>query len=268
MAVRERVRLAPSVFRLPVEKIRDGYYSDAYFNLTKSLLEADGHHPRVVMQVFQRDESILGGIDEAVAILKLCAGHYEGDQWLNGWDNSRGQGAARGRRDRALGDRDDDRGRLQRVRPSGDRLPRCAGAAHTDHAQRPRGRRGGRRQTDPVLPGPPRPLAGPDRRRLVGAHRRFDRRLHRRAGLVVGRPRHRHRAARADRGLRRGHGARRAQVRRPLRARHERHRARGLRERLGQDRARGRQGARRRPVGRPAGHLRQARRRVAAAQVR
>ena len=87
MAVRERVRLAPSVFRLPVEKIRDGYYSDAYFNLTKSLLEADGHHPRVVMQVFQRDESILGGIDEAVAILKLCAGHYEGDQWLNGWDN-------------------------------------------------------------------------------------------------------------------------------------------------------------------------------------
>src|SRR5688572_28340559 len=87
MAVRERVRLAPSVFRLPVEKIRDGYYSDAYFNLTKSLLEADSHHPRVLMQVFQRHESILGGIDEAVAVLKLCAGHYEGDQWVGGWDN-------------------------------------------------------------------------------------------------------------------------------------------------------------------------------------
>ena len=27
--------MAPSVFRLPVEKIRDGYYSDAYFNFTK-----------------------------------------------------------------------------------------------------------------------------------------------------------------------------------------------------------------------------------------
>jgi nicotinate phosphoribosyltransferase len=87
MAVRERVRLAPSVFRLPVEKIRDGYYSDAYFNLTKSLLEADGHHPRVLMQVFQRQESILGGIDEAVAVLKQCSGHYEGDQWVNGWEN-------------------------------------------------------------------------------------------------------------------------------------------------------------------------------------
>ena len=35
MTIRERVRLPPSVFRLPVEKIREGYYSDAYFNLTK-----------------------------------------------------------------------------------------------------------------------------------------------------------------------------------------------------------------------------------------
>src|SRR6201991_2114494 len=86
MAVRERVRLPASVFRLAVEKIRDGYYSDAYFNLPKQLLEADGHHPHVVMQVFQRKESILGGIDEAVAVLKQAAGHYEGDLWVNGWE--------------------------------------------------------------------------------------------------------------------------------------------------------------------------------------
>ena len=86
MATRERVRLPPSVFRLPVEKIREGYYSDTYFNLTKQLLEADDHHPRVLMQVFQRKESILGGVDEAVAVLKQGAGHYEGDVWVNGWD--------------------------------------------------------------------------------------------------------------------------------------------------------------------------------------
>jgi nicotinate phosphoribosyltransferase len=43
MAVRERVRMAAVRLRLPVEKIREGYYSDAYFNLTKSLLEADDH---------------------------------------------------------------------------------------------------------------------------------------------------------------------------------------------------------------------------------
>ena len=70
-------RLSPAVFRLPVEKIRDGYYSDAYFNYTKELLEADDHHPHVAMQVFQRKDSILGGIDEAIAVLKLCS---------DGWD--------------------------------------------------------------------------------------------------------------------------------------------------------------------------------------
>src|SRR5689334_10762582 len=86
MATRERVRLPPSVFRLPVEKIRDGYYSDQYFNLTKQLLEADGHHPRVLMQVFQRKESILGGVDEAIAVLKEGVGHYEGDVWVPTFD--------------------------------------------------------------------------------------------------------------------------------------------------------------------------------------
>src|SRR3954463_9665257 len=86
MAVRERLRLPPSAFRLPVEKIREGYYSDAYFTFTKQLLEADDHHPRVLMQAFQRKESILGGIDEAIAILKQCCGHYEGEQWVSGWE--------------------------------------------------------------------------------------------------------------------------------------------------------------------------------------
>jgi nicotinate phosphoribosyltransferase len=87
MAVQRRERLAPSTFRLPVGKIRDGYYSDAYFNSTKGLLEADGHHPRVLMQVFQRKHSLLGGIDEAIAIVKECAGHRGDDgMWVDGWD--------------------------------------------------------------------------------------------------------------------------------------------------------------------------------------
>jgi len=38
------------------------------------------------MQVFQKEDSILGGIDEAIAILKLCAGHTENDEWVSGWD--------------------------------------------------------------------------------------------------------------------------------------------------------------------------------------
>ena len=66
-------RLAPEVFELPVAKIRDGYYTDAYFNHTRSALLADGRHPRVLMQVFQKKDAVLGGMDEAIAILKLCS---------------------------------------------------------------------------------------------------------------------------------------------------------------------------------------------------
>jgi len=75
-----RERLAPEVFRLPVERIREGYYSDAYFTFTRELLETENRHPHVLMQVFQRKRSVLGGIDEAIAILKQCAGR-DGRGW-------------------------------------------------------------------------------------------------------------------------------------------------------------------------------------------
>jgi nicotinate phosphoribosyltransferase len=71
-------RLPPDVFRLPVDRIRAGYYSDAYFNLTKELLEREDKHAHVVMQVFQKKYSVLGGIDEAIAVLKLCSDDWSG----------------------------------------------------------------------------------------------------------------------------------------------------------------------------------------------
>src|SRR5947209_7672718 len=82
-----RQRLDPAIFRLPEERIRSGYYSDAYFVYTKQLLEEDNHHPRVTMQVFQKRDSVLGGIDEAIAILKLGSGRAEGEHWIAGWDD-------------------------------------------------------------------------------------------------------------------------------------------------------------------------------------
>ncbi len=81
-----RTRLAPSVFRLPVERIRAGYYTDAYFNFSKELLEELGRHPTVTMQVFQKEESVLGGIDEAIAVLKQCAGSFPSGGFQPGWD--------------------------------------------------------------------------------------------------------------------------------------------------------------------------------------
>jgi len=75
---RPRSRLDPAVFDLPVGKLRAGYYTDAYFNHTRAALLADGRHPRVLMQVFQKQEAYLGGMDEAIAILKLCSEDWAG----------------------------------------------------------------------------------------------------------------------------------------------------------------------------------------------
>jgi nicotinate phosphoribosyltransferase len=87
---RAPARLAPAVFRLPVQKIRDGWYSDAYFNFSKELMEAERRHANVTMQVFQRHRSLLGGVDEAIAVLKQCSGARSADgSWESGWPRLR-----------------------------------------------------------------------------------------------------------------------------------------------------------------------------------
>jgi nicotinate phosphoribosyltransferase len=86
MSTQLSTRLAPEIFRLPIERIREGYYSDAYFVYTKQLLEHEGRHPLVTMQVFQKHDSLLGGIDEAIAVLKTCSGYAGNGAWVSGWD--------------------------------------------------------------------------------------------------------------------------------------------------------------------------------------
>jgi len=75
MKLAER-RLDPAVFDLPVEKMRAGWYTDAYFNHARAALLEAGRHPRVLMQIFQKKNAYLGGMDEAIAILKLCADDF------------------------------------------------------------------------------------------------------------------------------------------------------------------------------------------------
>jgi nicotinate phosphoribosyltransferase len=80
-------RLDPAVFNLPVGRLRAGHYTDAYFNLARDLLVHEGRHPEVLMQVFQKHDSLLGGIDEAIAVLRLGAGRATaGGAWEPGWD--------------------------------------------------------------------------------------------------------------------------------------------------------------------------------------
>lgn len=70
-------RLSPDIFHIPVEEIKKGLYSDSYFLRTSEILIKDNHHPRVLMQVFQRNHAILCGIDEAIAVITKCAHHPE-----------------------------------------------------------------------------------------------------------------------------------------------------------------------------------------------
>jgi nicotinate phosphoribosyltransferase len=72
-------RVPPERFHLPVERIRAGYYSDKYFVRTRDVLAATGRNPIVTMQVFQKQHAWLGGVDEAIAVLKLCL--TEGYRW-------------------------------------------------------------------------------------------------------------------------------------------------------------------------------------------
>lgn len=73
-----RPRLDPAIFHLPGERKRAGYYSDKYFVRAREVLLADGQHPRATMQVFGKARAFLGGVDEAIAILKLCAVEWPG----------------------------------------------------------------------------------------------------------------------------------------------------------------------------------------------
>ena len=78
MAQTVRTRLPPELFDLPVAKMRSGWYTDAYFNHARAALLQDGQHPHVVLQIFQKHDAWLGGMDEAIAIVKLCAHGLDG----------------------------------------------------------------------------------------------------------------------------------------------------------------------------------------------
>jgi len=77
--IRPEERLDPSTFHFPTDRMRSGYYSDKYFVRTREVLQADDHDPVVTVQAFQKKRAWLGGIDEAIGILKLCLS--EGYGW-------------------------------------------------------------------------------------------------------------------------------------------------------------------------------------------
>jgi len=73
-------RLSPSIFKIPADKIRSGYYTDRYFLRTRDVLIRDRRDARVSYQFFPREDAVICGLDEAIAILKTCAGGYRSEK--------------------------------------------------------------------------------------------------------------------------------------------------------------------------------------------
>ena len=94
MPPRRKRRIDPALFELPVERIRAGEYSDVHFTRAQAALRADGRLADVTWQLSARRGGWLGGIDEAVALLRLCSldfaalevhALFEGDR-VEPWD--------------------------------------------------------------------------------------------------------------------------------------------------------------------------------------
>lgn len=68
-----KVRLDEKILK-PDPRLKEGYYSDMYFNRTKEVLEKDDHHPIVRMQIFQKKDAVLCGIDESIVNMKVALG--------------------------------------------------------------------------------------------------------------------------------------------------------------------------------------------------
>jgi hypothetical protein len=194
---RKGERLDPSVFRLPVERIREGYYSDVYFNRTVEVLHADNRHPHVLMQVFQKNQAVIGGMDEAIAIVKLCSDDfsqlrvhalYDGDEAAP-WETTmtiEGDYSLFARLETVY------LGVLSRRTKVATNVRRVVEAANGKQIM--------------FFP------ARHDRRRLCGPRLGRDRCFHRRAGIMVGWPGYWNGAARVDRRLRRRHRAGGAEI--------------------------------------------------------
>ena len=71
-------RLPVATFDLPAAELRRGYRSAIYFSRAARIAEAHPDLDRVpvLMQVFQKRHSILCGIDEAIAVLRVGTGRW------------------------------------------------------------------------------------------------------------------------------------------------------------------------------------------------
>lgn len=111
MSVFDHKRLPDAVFKLDVERMRQGWYSDKYFANIGRMLSVlstqgyrygglDAHTPagaatdnvavgdlQVEMQWFTRraGDTVVVGVDKALAMLRACTGYWQGNTFVGTW---------------------------------------------------------------------------------------------------------------------------------------------------------------------------------------
>jgi nicotinate phosphoribosyltransferase len=111
MTIFDRKRLTNAVFKLDVERMRRGWYSDKYFENIGAMLRQlsdegyrySGQRPhlsgadvrrvavgdlQVEMQWFTRRPgvTVVVGVDKALEMLRHCTGYFEGEHFVNTWE--------------------------------------------------------------------------------------------------------------------------------------------------------------------------------------
>jgi nicotinate phosphoribosyltransferase len=66
-----------------ISKIHKGYYSAAYFNRTKNILLQEKNLQTVTMQIFQKQNATICGINQVVELLKIGTGYFENGIWID-----------------------------------------------------------------------------------------------------------------------------------------------------------------------------------------
>jgi len=112
MSLFNQTRLTNAAFKLDVERMRRGWYSDKYFENIEAMLSRlaadhagyEGKYPSargidlagadignmpVEMQWFTRrsGRTVVVGIDKALAMLRHCTGTFDGDRYIETWDH-------------------------------------------------------------------------------------------------------------------------------------------------------------------------------------
>jgi nicotinate phosphoribosyltransferase len=110
MSLFDRARLTNAVFKLDVERMRRGWYSDKYFENVEAMLRQlaaegkgyDGRFPsargaalagadvgnmEVEIQWFTRrsGRTVVVGVDKALAMLRHCTGAFDGERFVETW---------------------------------------------------------------------------------------------------------------------------------------------------------------------------------------